>query len=155
MRHRPKTTKKRSSERGLASAEFALTITFVIFVLFWAFELMMFVYSYSVLADAAKEGVRYAVVHGCGTDAATCSGTCSPTACTDSAGDNVKAQVTNFAQLTFHDMSAITVNVTYPDGSAKSSKTVRVVVQYAYRPYFSLGWTPPTLNAAAEGRIAN
>ena len=51
-------------DKGLASVEFALTIVFVMIVVFWAFELIMLLYSYSVMANAAKEGVRYAIVHG-------------------------------------------------------------------------------------------
>ena len=140
--------------RGQSSVEFALTIVFVMIVIFWTVELSMYVYTYSVLANAAKEGVRYAVVHGCGTNSGTCCGTCTP-ACADPAGANIVTQVTNFAQLSFHDVSAMTVNVNYLDGTAKSPNRVQVTVQYTYKPYFSFGFSPPVINAAAEGIVLN
>ncbi len=146
----------RGSQTGLATVEFALTILFVMIVIFWAFELMMFMYSYTVLADAAKEGVRYAVVHGCGTAPGSCSGVCAP-ACTDASGGNVVTQVKNFAALSFHDTSGIVVDTAnmYPDGSAACPSRVQITVHYVYKPFFSLGWNPPTIYATAQGRIAN
>src|SRR5438105_1012096 len=126
-------------QKGVVAIEFLLTIIFVLIMVFFAFELMMFMYSYSVVASAAKEGVRYAVVHGCGTDAATCSGLCTP-ACADTTGTNVSDQVKGYAKLTFHDISALNPVVTYPDGAATSPNRVRVVISYAYKPYFNLGW---------------
>ena len=146
--------RKYGSQSGLAAVEFALTIVFVLFVIFWIFELMMFIYAYNVLANSAKEGVRYAVVHGCGST--LCSGACSP-ACPDTSGANVVTQVKNFAALSFHDVSGITVDTAnlYPDGSAASPSRVQITVHYVYKPFFSLGWTPPTVYATAQGRILN
>src|SRR5262245_12534642 len=140
--------RKQQRQRGTSAVEFVLMISFVLIMVFFAFDLMMFVYSYSVLADAAKEGVRYAVVHGCGTDSTTCSGLCTP-ACADAAGDNVSNKVKDFAKLTFHNTSAMTVNVNYLDGggSAASPNRVRIVIQYPYASYFALGWGP-TIKAA-------
>ena len=58
------TRRKRKSQRGAAQVEFALSILMVVFLMFWVFEMVMVVYTYSVLSDAAKEGVRYAIVRG-------------------------------------------------------------------------------------------
>jgi Flp pilus assembly protein TadG len=146
-------------QRGATQVEFALTIFVVIIVALWMIEMIGFIYSYSVMADAAKEGVRYAVVRGCGTDSATCSGVCAaPNACTDSTGANVRARVLNYAGLTFHDVSNLdntNVLVTYPDGPATSPNRVRVVVQYPFIPWFGRLGLRPTVRAAAEGRIVN
>src|SRR5260370_40496755 len=101
-------------ETGQAQVELALTIVFVLFTIFGIIELIMMIYTYTVLADSAKEGVRYAIVHGCDVPASSCSGTCA-TACTDTTGANVTLQVKDWAKLSFHDTSAMTVNVTYPD----------------------------------------
>jgi len=138
--------------KGQAMVEFLLTILFVTLTIFASLEVIMMVYTYSVMADAAKEGVRYAIVHGCSLGSSYCSGTCSP-ACANPTS-NVTAQVTGFAKLSFHDVSGMTVSVTYPDGSALAANRVRVVVNYQYVPYISaLGLGTPTINAAAEGRI--
>jgi hypothetical protein len=143
-------------DRGQSTVEFALTIVFVMVTVFWALELLMFIYTYTVMADAAKEGVRYAVVHGCSI-APNCSGTCaSPSlACTDTTGANVVTQVKTYAKFCFHDISGINVSVNYPDSSAATPSRVQVIIHYPFKPYFSLGWGPPTINAAAEGRIIN
>src|SRR5579859_6635836 len=50
--------------RGQAAVEFLLTFVLV-FVFFLAIiEMILFIHTYNVLADAAKEGLRYAIVHG-------------------------------------------------------------------------------------------
>jgi Flp pilus assembly protein TadG len=138
--------------------EFILSIFTMMFVIFWIFELVMAVYTKNVLADAAKEGVRYAIVHGKGNG--NCSGPNTPV-CPDPTGANVIAQVQNFAQMTLHDTSAMTVTVQYLDNAGGSATTVdpntrvRVEASYTYVPYIVLPWVTPTLNSAAEGRIVN
>lgn len=145
-------TRGGKSQEGSATVEFALVIIFVITTIFWMLDLSMYVYTYTVMADAAKEGVRYAIVHGCGNATSDCSGTCTP-ACSDPSGDNVKTQVTNFAQLSFHGVPSSAVTVSYLDGSAAAPSRVQVTVNYTYNSYFALGFSPPTVNASAEGRI--
>ena len=139
--------------------EFILSIFMMMFVIFWIWELVMAVYTKNVLADAAKEGVRYAIVHGQGNS--NCSGPNTP-ACPDTTGANVISQVQSYAQMTLHDTSAMTVTVQYLDDAGGNATTVdpntrvRVEVSYVYVPYIpSLPWVAPTLNAVAEGRIVN
>jgi hypothetical protein len=114
--------------------------------------MILLMYTYTVLADAAKEGVRYAIVHGCSLAAASCSGTCTP-ACTDTAGANVTAYARNYLGASLHDPTAMTVNVSYPDSSSLPTNRVRVTVSYPYQPFFGLSWPTVTVRAAAEGRI--
>ncbi len=65
-------------ESGQAMVEFMLVIT-VVFILFVSMlQTMILMHSYNTLADAAKEGVRYAIVHGTGLTAANCSGPGNP-----------------------------------------------------------------------------
>jgi hypothetical protein len=139
-------------DKGSALVEFALTVLVVLVVVFWAWELVMLLYSYNVMAGAAKEGVRYGIVHGSG-NSTLCSPPCSG-ACGTSASC-VTNVVRNYAKYSFHDMAGMRVTVSYPDGSNQTPNRVRVVVQYPYKPWFALGWSPPTINAAAEGRIVN
>jgi len=145
----------RHKEKGQTLVEFALSIILVMLLIVGSIELIVTVYTYSVLADAAKEGVRYAIVHGTGLGVANCSGPGGGgVACTDSTGANVITAVKSFTALSFHDSSAMTVTPTYPDASSVAPNRVRVTVAYVYQPVFGLGWPTVTVRAAAEGRIA-
>src|SRR5439155_3955159 len=145
------------SERGQALIEFAVSILFLMLLIFGMFELVLLVYSYNVLADSAKEGVRYAIVHG--TKSGSPSGPSCPCPAID--GPVGTGVVKTFAQLSLHDTSTMTVNVDYNPGGHNGASAcngipclVRVTGSYPYQPFFALGWTALTVNTAAEGRIA-
>jgi Flp pilus assembly protein TadG len=140
-------------QTGQAMVEFLLSVIMLMVFVFFCFEMFMLLYSYNILADAAKEGVRSAVVSGSNsaTPAGPSTGTSSD--CTTNVAP-VKSVVTSYAALTFHDISAMTVNVCYLDGNNIAPSRVQVTLQYAYKPYFNLPLTP-TIYAAAEGRIVN
>jgi Flp pilus assembly protein TadG len=138
--------------RGQAQVEFVLTILFLMLFIFGTLELILLVYTYNVFADSAKEGVRYAIVHG--TASANCSGPGGGgVTCTDSSGANVQSAVKSFAQYSMHSTSTMTVTVNYPDGSSVAPNRVAVHISYPYQPFFGLGWPTVTVNAAAAGRI--
>ena len=141
--------------RGTSLMEFLLSIVTVMFVLFWMWEGTMVVYTYSVLSDSAKEGVRYASVHGPGNS--NCSGPAPSTAsaCPDPSANNVAAVVKDYAGYSFQNISAIQVAVSYPDSTNAASNRIRVVVNYDYVPYLKLPWNPPHLKAVADGRVMN
>jgi len=152
---------ERRSEGGQAMVEFALLIVFI-FVLFVSMlQFILLMYAYTTLADAAKEGVRYAVVHGTGSGGSLCSGP-SP-GCGDSSGNNVKLGLASenwigvlpLTQLSFQAVSAGSVTIVYADDCSTPGCRVRVSVSHQYSPLFGLGWPSITLNAAAEGRIMN
>jgi Flp pilus assembly protein TadG len=125
-------------QRGQSLLETALMIVIIFTVMMWVFEIGQLMYTYTVLADAANEGVRYAIVHSGGGVAST------PTTVTT---------VTNFAKTSMHNISAITVTVTAPDGNYNPPNLVRVKVSYTYVPSLKAFITPPTLTAYAEGRM--
>jgi hypothetical protein len=157
----------RPATRGQAQVEFALVIVFLMILVLSMFELLMLLHTYNVLADSAKEGLRYAVVHG--TKNSTPSGPTCP--CVDIDGPAAPpgtipgygspyGVVKTYAQYSLHDMTGLTVTVTYPDTANppanKVPNRVQVVVAYPYHPFFAvLGWPTVTVNAAAEGRIVN
>ncbi len=132
----------------MALIETALSFMIVVFVMFWMWELVMALYTYNVLSDAAKEGVRYAIVHGTGNS--SCDG---PSTGCDSSATNTVAKVRDYAAYSLHDISAITINVTYPDSSSAPGNRVKVAVGYSYIPYINLPWAAPTLVTGATGRI--
>jgi len=139
-------------QAGQAAVEFALIIMFLMIFLLSFIEVTALVYTYSVLADSAKEGVRYAVVHG--TLSSACSGPgAAGITCGDAGAANVKGKVTDYAKGSLNNTAGMTVNPTYPDGTSTPSSRVRVEVSYLYQPLFGLAWGQFTVKAASEGRI--
>ncbi len=137
-------------EAGSALLEFSLSVWLLLLVTFLIFEFCMTVYTYSVLGNAAREGIRYAVVHG--TDNSSCSGPSS--GCADSSGANVQSVVNGFAAVSFHDLSGMTITPSWPDGTSTPSSRVVVTITYPYVPYLQLpGFLAPSMKVTAEGRI--
>lgn len=65
-----------SAEEGDAIAEFALSATILIAIVFGIYETSFALYSYTYVSDAAREGTRYAIVRGSAcTGFAECSST--------------------------------------------------------------------------------
>lgn len=145
--------KTAKGEKGQAMIEFLLSFMLLMIFIFFCFEMIMLLYSYNVLADAAKEGVRYAIVNGSNSASPAGPTTGTSSDCTTSIAP-VKSVVTGWAGLTFHDVSLMTVNVCYLDGNNIAPSRVQVTISYTYKPYFNVPLTP-TIQAAAEGRIVN
>jgi Flp pilus assembly protein TadG len=157
------------SDHGQATIEFALVIIFLMVMVLSILEMVLFMHTYNVLADSAKEGVRYAIVHGANNSQAsgpTCpcadiDGPPSPDGTVPGYGSGYGV-VKTYAQFSLHDTSAMTVTVTYGPADTpavsplnKTPNRVQVVVAYPYKPIFGLSWPSVTVNAAAEGRIMN
>jgi Flp pilus assembly protein TadG len=123
-------------QRGQSLLETAMMIVVIFTVVFWIFELGWLMYTYSVMADAANEGVRYAIVRSGG----DVSGT--------------QARVVSFARTSLHDVSALPPpSVTFPDGNATPPNRVRVTVSYTYVPWLKQFINTPTMTTYAEGRM--
>jgi Flp pilus assembly protein TadG len=142
--------------------EFALTLIFLMILIVSIFETLAFVYTYSVMADAAKEGVRYAIVHGVNSGSpsgpATAVTASSPPCSSSNASaaasvTNVVTQVKSFAAFSLHNTSNMNVYVCYLDGNRNLNSLVEVTVNYPFQPLFGLGWPSPTVNANSAGRI--
>ena len=139
-----------AGECGSMLIEFALSVWTLFVLTFLIFEFCMAIYTYSVLGNAAREGIRYAIVHG--TDSASCSGPGS--GCGDNGGDNVKTVVRGYAAVSFHDLTGMTVTPSWPDGTSTPSSRVKVTISYPYVSYLNLpGFNSPTMQVTAEGRI--
>ena len=122
-------------ESGQSLLETSMMMVIIFVIVFWMFEVGWLMYTYSVLADAANEGVRYSIVHSGG----------------DAAG--TQATVESFAAASLHDVSAISTSLTFPDGGATPPNRVRVTVTYTYIPYLPSFMSAPTMHAYAEGRM--
>jgi hypothetical protein len=130
--------------RGAVQIEFILSFLVIMFVMFAMWELIMIVHTMNVLSDAAKEGVRCAIVSGNGCPA--------PPGCPYGA-DNIRCRVWDYARFSFHDISAINIPApSYLDGSDDPPNRVRVTVEYDFIPFTALPFRP-RLRGASEGRI--
>ena len=151
-------SRKNRSSRGATMVEFVLTILVVLFVFFLLIECCLWIYCYNVMADAAKAGVRYAIVHGSGVSSGSQSGPTSGTAeyCSDSDSSvqPVIDEVKKWASFSAYDTTGMTVNVCYLDGNNEAPNRVRVTVLNPVVPIFSFWGTAP-VKAAAQGRIVN
>jgi Flp pilus assembly protein TadG len=153
-------TIRKAQTRGQAAVEFALVVLFIFILFVSMLEIIFMMHAYNTLADSAKEGVRYAIVHGTGNSSCSGPGTGTIT-CSGSPYPLVQAAVTNYAGLSLHSTSAMTINVDYNPNSANGTACnvpgcmVKVTVQYPYQPLFGLGWPTVTIYAAASGRIMN
>jgi Flp pilus assembly protein TadG len=137
------------AEDGTALLEMAISLTATFLLAFGLFELCMLTYTCIVLNDAAQEGVRYAIMHG--TDSTNCSG--PDNGCPDKTDANVKNVVTNIASASLHDLSAMTVNVTYGSSTATPGHSVSVKVVYTYVPYVNLPGLQRTMTFTSQGRV--
>src|SRR5689334_5860226 len=101
--------KRWKRDRGQAQIEFALSIMFVFLFILGMIEMVMLLHTYNTLADAAKEGVRYAIVHGSGnaSPSGPTTGSAFNPPCTSgnssSSITDVQNTVLNYAQLSFHN----------------------------------------------------
>ena len=143
------------NERGQGLIEFGLIFLFLVTLVISILEMSLFLYNYSVLTDAAKEGVRYAVVHGSsGTNPA---GTGAP--CGTVTSGAIFDAVRTYAKTSVLDLSKMGVDVCYSDGSDSPGSTVNVKVRYQYSPLFGLvelNWAAMprmTISATSVGRI--
>jgi Flp pilus assembly protein TadG len=129
------------SEEGAALVEFALTVPILFTFFFGLIEVSMALYMHQVLSECAREGSRYAMVHG-----ATCVDG-SGNSCTKTA-----AQVNDYvAGLTWPNIGGapMVVSTTFPDGNQSQGSRVQVYVTYAF-PYRVPFIPPTTLNMASK-----
>jgi Flp pilus assembly protein TadG len=142
--------------------EFVMTFLVITFVLFLLFELSLWIYTWNVMADAAKAGVRYAIVHGSNTSSASgpssCPSPCTlPTSCTTNSSNvsAVQDEVVKWARFSVYSTSSISVTVCYMDGNNKAPSRVQVKVSNPTTAFFSNLWSAPAVTATAQGRIVN
>jgi Flp pilus assembly protein TadG len=127
--------------------EFALVTVLLVMVLLSVVEMGRMVLVYTTLANSARIGARYAMVHG--SDRATgsavynASGPGNPCTC-----QQVQDVVKSFASAGALDTSRLTITVAYPTTATTSLNTpgspVTVTVSYPYNPL--LGYFRTVLN---------
>jgi len=104
----------RKLQRGFAMVEAALASTTALALLFGIFEFGQAVWQYNLVAHAAREGTRYAIVHGANSS-------------TPATSDTITAKVKN--QSLGLDPSKLSVTVTWINNNRPGS-AVKVAVSY-------------------------
>lgn len=150
------TSRRPTRQAGQALVEFALVAPIFFLLLFGIIEGGRFILYYETLNNAAREGARYAIVHG--SNSFCPSGPMPPgdtaPACYDPTGAKVIQQVkdTAFGVLG----SGVAVTPTWgPTGNGRDSD-VQVLATYTYRAIVPIVPLPPiTINAESRLVINN
>jgi len=137
-------------DSGSVAIETALSYMMMITCVLGIIEFCMMTYTYSVYADAARYGVRYATIHG--SDSSNCSGPSS--GCGDPTAANVISQVTSYASSYSTPLLGATVQVSYPDaGGCTPPSRVIVTISYAYASLFKYPGAAHNFQVSSQGRI--
>ena len=139
--------RKSASRRGSTIVEFALVSFQLLLVILAAFEFGRMILVFTTVANAARIGVRYAIVHG---SMSTASGVNGPSGPGSTA--NVVNVVRDYAGVGLLDLSKLTVTVSYPDASNTPGSRVTVTTRYAYDPWVVLPLNVP-LGTTTQGVI--
>ena len=138
------------NRRGASLIEFTFIAFALIFVMLAGIEMSRMLLVYTCVADAAKAGARYAVVHGNNRTGTGVDGPSGP-------GNNppeVVTVVTNYAS-TLINPANLTVSITYPNSANSVGSQVRVAVQYTYDPWVHIPFTSSVrLSAVSRGAIS-
>jgi hypothetical protein len=138
------TPRSKRCGRGQALVEFALVAPLFFLLLFAIIDFGRYVYYVQVLNNAAREGARYAIVHGP-------EGIPSTGPPDDLNGAAVEARVRTFL-VGVIDGGALTIRPTWPQGTNARGNTVRVEVEYEFHSVMPL--VPlPTIDVRGESTL--
>jgi Flp pilus assembly protein TadG len=139
-------TSRSASTRGSELVEFAISAFLLFLVIFATFEFARMALVYSSIANAAREGVRYATSNGAYKS--------SPASQSDVC--NIITQYTsglNKSALICGGSSGSRISVTWPDGNTQPGSRVQVTVVYKYDPFFSILPLGVNLGTTTQGYI--
>jgi Flp pilus assembly protein TadG len=119
-------------ERGQALVEFAFTLPILLTFVFGLMEICLMFYTREYISELAREGTRYAIVHGstCATSPNGASCTASPTA-SDATSVAKYVQERGWPNLGGGKLNPV---VTYLNGDEAPGHQVRVSITYQF-PY--------------------
>lgn len=130
-----KPNRQRSAAQALV--EFVLVAPLFFLLLFAIIDFGRYVYYVQILNNAAREGARYAIVHG-SRDGLDPTGPGSP----DPTGEDVKAVVLNYA-IGVIGGGALDIQPSWPDGTNDRGQPVLVQVTYQFRSVIPIVPLPP------------
>ena len=147
----PRGTKGIAYTAGQSLVEFSIVCFMLCILTLAVCEMGRMVMVYATVANAARVGARYAVVHGssrsAGSGAANASGPANNPA-------QVLNVVTNFASAGILTTSRLVITVTYPGSSNAPGQLVDVTVSYPYDPLTTFLPLRVNLGSTTQGVIA-
>jgi Flp pilus assembly protein TadG len=129
-----------SAETGQSLLEYAATFSILMGLTFVFVEACMAFYSYGMIAEAAREGSRYAIVRG-----STCVNGAQASCVASSSQINSYVTGLGFPNIGGGKMN---VSTTFPDGG--QSPGSRVLVQVSYQFPITLPYVPPSALSIAS-----
>ncbi len=142
----------RRGEHGQALVEFSLVSVVFFLLVFGMVDVGRAVWNYNTLAQATREGARYAIVHG--SDSADPSGPGGDHYTAPDADAMITQQVEKFGGGL--NPSQLTVQSEWPDGSNISGSHITVTSEYEFQPIFDfLGVVSFTMTSSSTMRITN
>jgi Flp pilus assembly protein TadG len=143
IRHGPSAVRDPSARsRGQALAEFALVFPIFLLILFSIIDFGRYVYYVQILNNAAREGARYAIVHGSLGIPASGSPFAPGTSNSDPSGANVKAVVRQNAIGVIGDTAVLRIDAVWDAHNGRGQK-VRVTVEYDFDSIIPIVPIPP------------
>jgi len=140
------------AENGTALMEFSLIAFTFVLLLLGVVEMGRMILVYTTIANAAKVGERYAIVHG---GDRTGTGVNGPSGPASSNTSQVQTVVQNFSSAGLLTTSNLVITVAYPNGTNTAGSPVTVTVTYPYDPFIAF-FNPllnQTLSSTSEGII--
>lgn len=138
------------SRSGSSLVEFSVTGLMTILMMLFVVEMGRIVLVCLTMANAARAGVRYAIVHG------STRATGSTINSASGPANNPTEVVTvtkNFASAAPITLSLLVITVTYPNSSNAPGQPVSVSIVYPYDPLTTYFAKTLRLGSAAEGII--
>jgi Flp pilus assembly protein TadG len=123
------------NEEGSALVEFALTVPILMTFFFGLIQVCLASYTHQVISETAREGTRYAMVHGSSCVTGNGSTSCTATA----AAVNSYVAAHGWPNI---GGGTLGVNTTYPDGNENPDSRVQVNVTYLFP--FKIPFVPPS-----------
>lgn len=143
-------TRSGQTRSGQTLVEFSLTAFLTVLMFLFVIETARMLLIYAAVANAAREGVRYAIVHGSTRSAGAAQNDASGPSANPA---QVVTVIDNFAGTGPLTISLLVVNVTYPGSSNAPGQSVNVSVVYPYNPLITYFPATLRLGSASQGII--
>jgi len=149
--HTPAHTQRRAGSEGQSLVEFTVVSLMLCLLTLAVFEIGRMVLVYNSVANAARAGARYAIVHGSSRSAGAGSSNASGPS---NNPPQVLTVIDNFASAGLLTTSRLVITVAYPGASNAPGQLVNVTVVYPYDPLTT--WLPFRVNlgSTTQGVIA-
>lgn len=131
---------------GQGVVEFAIVSLVFFLMLFGIVEMGWYLFSYHEVTNAAREGARYAIVHG-----TMSAGITNSSDVADYTLDTTKLKSAILAKVNLTNPNSLSVTITEPDGNLQPGHHVKFTVTYPYHPLigFIIGGGTITLRGSS------